>query len=177
MGRPDAFTFHVKLGRKPAAPTLVFPPQCLDKGLTAEHNANLHSKQTSAPWEIACHYHFRAWSTLITGIHQEGPRSKQAVTNRTGCIHSMGEGGGERRLKISVLFISRAILTSWIGLPCPFYTPSLRTAFSWRNYSRPGHHVNRKHRKDFHLSFLEGRKKPLLIIIALCSLLIHMSKS
>lgn len=53
MERPDAFTFHVKSGRKAAVPTLVFPPQCLDKGLIAEHNANLHTKQTSAPWEMA----------------------------------------------------------------------------------------------------------------------------
>lgn len=45
--------FHVKIWRKPGAPTLVFSPQCRDKDSIAEHKANLHTKQTSAPWETA----------------------------------------------------------------------------------------------------------------------------
>lgn len=47
----DAFTFYVKLGRKLGVPALVFAPQ--DKDLIAEHKANLHTQQTSAPGEMA----------------------------------------------------------------------------------------------------------------------------
>lgn len=45
--------FHVKIWRKPGTPAPVFPPQRLDKDLIAEYKANLHAKQTSAPWETA----------------------------------------------------------------------------------------------------------------------------
>lgn len=50
---------------------LVFPTQSLIKDEIAEHRANLRTKQTSSPWEIACYYHFKALPTLITGIHQK----------------------------------------------------------------------------------------------------------